>query len=87
MTQKIERALYAKRRMADATLVYYELVRIAFPIGARVRWTHGSHWRSADVVAHSRHDDRLKVRGTTGKEYWLSAANVIGDAEREFLNG
>jgi hypothetical protein len=49
----------------------------AFPIGTEVNWTHGHHQRFAEVVEHNPHNLRLKVRGATGKEYWLHVPGIL----------
>ena len=49
------------------------LTREAFPVGSCVAWLHGLSEISATVVEHNPYFDRLKVRGVTGKEYWVDA--------------
>ena len=53
-----------------------DLTKQAFPINSRVAWLHGLSEISATVIEHNPYFDRLKVRGVTGKEYWVDARKL-----------
>lgn len=65
---------------------YYEVVNVtarkiadtlpqAFPLNTDVTWRHGNTDRTATVIDHS--DNRVKVRGGKGREYWVYAWNLL----------
>ena len=54
-----------------------ELMVKALPIGTGVEYTHGVYNLSATVVGHSKFAHSVKVRGVTGKEYWIDLRRLI----------
>jgi len=44
--------------------------------GDWIEWLHGRNWRGGWVVHTS--GDRVKVRGDSGKEYWIHAGRLAG---------
>lgn len=50
-----------------------EMMTKQFPCGSLVWWRHGENTRRGIVVEHSQRHPQLKVRGATGKEYWIEA--------------
>ncbi|KKL72921.1 hypothetical protein LCGC14_2080050 [marine sediment metagenome] len=63
-------------RIRRETKEAFALMRQAFPIGSQVLWSHGLHERTAIVVEHNPYFDNLRVRGVTGKEYWVDASKL-----------
>ncbi len=50
--------------------------RHEFPRGSLLEYAHGDALRLAAVVDHHSYKPRVKVRGVTGKEYWLEASRA-----------
>lgn len=52
-----------------------------WPVGSVVKHRHGDRVRVSEVVDHSRHDPRLRVRGATGSLYWLEAGQILEETK------
>ena len=75
MKQVIKEAydrVHAAERERDA------LIREIYQTGDSVYYELGNRYVYAKVLGHSR--DRLKVRGLSGKEYWIGAYRVADKA-------
>jgi len=53
-----------------------EAMQETFTPGKVIRYKHGRRWISALVLDDDNHS-RLKVRGATGKEYWIHATSTL----------
>lgn len=49
----------------------------ALPVGQEVLWTHGERNRLGTVVDHAKFGHRIKVRGASGRQYWIHLRRVI----------
>lgn len=57
--------------------VIARLLPQAFPIGSKIYYHHGSTERAAIVMEHFAAFHRIKVKGTTGAEYWIDLKKLI----------
>lgn len=51
-----------------------------FVPGIEVRWEHGDHWRSGEVLEHSPgilDSGRVRVLGRGGKKQWVRCSAVL----------
>lgn len=51
-----------------------------FVPGIEVRWEHGDHWRSGEVLEHSAGilaEGRVRVLGRGGKKQWVRCSAVL----------
>lgn len=53
---------------------YADAVVELFPVGCTSAYMHGDYRVSCEIVSHS--DDRVKVRGRSGSEYWIDASRL-----------
>jgi len=60
----------AAKKLNDAERAFWRVIKDQLPVGHWVAWRHGGYWRTAEVLRHSQ--DRLFVRGDSGKEYWIN---------------
>lgn len=71
------KSIAAKEAMSAAYKALDAALAEEFPVGCVVRWTHGSHERSGEVLevvwGH-----RFQIRSlVSGKKFWLDAHNVL----------
>lgn len=52
-----------------------EMIRATYQVGDVVYYKLRNHHVRAEVLDHS--GDRLKVRGMSGKEYWIGAYRLV----------
>lgn len=58
-----------------------EVFRADYPPGSRIEYTRGDGSVMATVIEHAQHfglnTPRVRVRGDSGREYWIGAERVI----------
>jgi hypothetical protein len=59
----------------------YEAMVAELPIGSLVTYEHGEHVITVEVIEHARGIDSVKVRGRSGKEYWLDLSRLSEKVE------
>jgi hypothetical protein len=72
-------------RMREERDTAATLIPSAFPVGSEVYYEHGERLRRAIVVKHPHFGHlRVKVRGVTGKEYWIDVWNLLREMVEDF---
>ena len=66
----------AHEAIGQAQRVYAEAVKHAFPIGRHITYAHGHNLVPCEVIGYGWQGD-LRVRGTSGKEYIVSAFRAL----------
>jgi hypothetical protein len=85
-TEKVNRLAGIFEDMRAMQELAAALIKQAFPVGAEVCWEHGERLRYAEVIEHRErgiHLD-LKVRGTTGAEYWIGVWGILRAMVEDF---
>ena len=79
LTAKAKSLHRALDRIADAKKRARDVLADHYPIGATVKWCHGTQTRRGRVKGHSTFGDPgLRVVGlATGAEYWIDPHRII----------
>ena len=66
------------KRFRDVEDDQREAVREHLPVDAVIKYSRGYSHCDATVIGHSRYGgDRVRVRGTSGKTYWIDIHRVV----------
>ena len=69
----------AVRTLAQVQRDRNEAFKRAYPTGADIRWRHGPHLQSGEVILHG-YGDRLKVLNFgTGRQVWVEGGRICHD--------
>jgi len=62
-------------QMNRASFAANEEVRIDYPLGRQVSWTHGKHDRGGEVIDHGRNLS-VKIRTIGQREVWIDVRRI-----------
>lgn len=84
-TNNMEVLTRAMKEIDQAEKKAGQLAKKTFPLNSTVFWRYGNHVRTGIVIDHKTfHDPELRVRGATGKDYWISAHSVLSEMLPDF---
>jgi hypothetical protein len=80
----MHRIHFWRKKVREAAHSLHAAMLAELPVGTSVEYLLGDHTITVIVIAHGsvqRLDPNLKVRGKSGKEYWIDLSRITRIAE------